>query len=95
MTRSGRMLAVGMSLLGVMVNFPAEAGTTCFASSKSYQIHPLHSGSDLRDGWSVKADAFNRCVHQAEVADRLLHAKYPETIYSLSLAATIGCHEPC
>ncbi len=95
MTSYGRMLAVCMSLLGAVVNFPAEASTTCFASSKSYQIHPLHSGSDLRDGWSVKGDAFNACVHRAEAADKSLRAKYPESIYALSLAATVGCHEPC
>jgi hypothetical protein len=94
-TKSGRMLAVCVSLLGVLVNLPAQAGTTCFASSKSYQIHPLHSGSDIRDGWTVVGDAFNECVHRAERADKSLHAKYPDSVYALSLVATIGCHEPC
>ena len=95
MTKSGRMFAVSISLLGALVSFPAEAGTSCFASSKSYGIHPLRGGPDMRDGWSVKGDAFNSCVHHAEAADKSLRAKYPESVYALSLAATVGCHEPC
>ena len=95
MTKSGRMVAVCVSLVGVLVNFPAQAGATCFASSKSYRIHPLRNGSDIRDGWTVKSDAFSECVHRAETADKSLHAKYPDSVYALSLMATIGCHSPC
>lgn len=86
------VFAVSIAVLG---NFPARADTACFASSKSYRIHPLRSGSDSRDGWTVKGDAFNECVHRAETADKSLHAKYPDSVYALSLVATIGCHQPC
>jgi hypothetical protein len=81
--------------IAILANFPAHADTACFASSKSYRIHPLRSGSDIRDGWTIKGGAFNECVHRAEAADRALHAKYPDAIYALSLAATIGGHQPC
>jgi hypothetical protein len=81
--------------VAALVNFPAKADTACFAASKSYQIHPLHNGSDIRDGWTIKGGAFKECVHRAEAADKSLHAKYPDSIYALLLAATIGCHEPC
>lgn len=72
--------------------FSAEA---CFTASKTYQIRPLHGGRDKRDSWIVEGDAFAQCVRRAEAADKVLHARYPETVYSLSLAATIGCHSPC
>lgn len=73
-------------------NLPAQAATACFASAKVYRIHSLRGGNESKDGWSVRADAFNQCVRRAETADRILHARYPETIYTLSLASTIGCH---
>ena len=75
---------------------PARAAATCFASSKSYRIHKLRDGgADIKDGWSIKGDAFAQCVHRAEAADRSLHAHYPDSVYTLSPAATIGCHSPC
>ncbi|HEX4106020.1 MAG TPA: hypothetical protein VHX92_07280 [Rhizomicrobium sp.] len=74
---------------------PAISADACFASSKTYQIHRLHGGGDVKDGWTVEGDAFAQCVHRAEAADKALHARYPETVYNLSLAATIGCHSPC
>jgi hypothetical protein len=86
------VFAVSIAVLGT---FPANADTACFASSKSYRIHPLRSGFDSRDGWTVKGDAFNECVHRAETADKSLHAKYPDSVYALSLVATIGCHQGC
>jgi hypothetical protein len=73
-------------------NFPAQAATACFAAAKVYRIHPLHGGADSKDGWSVRGEAFNQCVHRAETADKSLRARYPETLYTLSLASTIGCH---
>jgi hypothetical protein len=91
----GLAFAGCIALVSALVNFPAHADTACFASSKSYQIHPLRSGSDSRDGWTVKGAAFGECVHRGEAADKSLHAKYPDSIYALSLVATIGCHEPC
>jgi hypothetical protein len=81
--------------IAMLANLPAQAAATCFMSSKTYQIHPLHGGADSRDGWTVKGDAFNQCVHRAEAADRSLRAHYPDTVYALSLAATVGCHSPC
>jgi hypothetical protein len=69
-----------------------SAETVCFSASKTYRVHPLRGGSDQRDGWDVRGNAFNECVHRAEVADKILRARYPDTIYQLSLAATIGCH---
>ncbi len=74
---------------------PAISADTCFASSKTYQIHRLHGGGDIKDGWTVQGDAFAQCVHRAEAADKALHTRYPEAVYNLSLAATIGCHSPC
>ena len=71
---------------------PAAAATVCFAAAKVYRIHPLRGGNDSKDGWSVRGDAFNQCVRRAETADRILRGRYPETIYTLSLASTIGCH---
>ena len=72
-----------------------SADRVCFSSAKTYRIHPLRGGVDRRDGWEVRGGAFNECVHRAEAADKTLRARYPETIYQLSLAATIGCHSPC
>ena len=69
-----------------------SAGTACFSASKTYRIHPLRGDIDRRDGWEVRGSAFNECVHRAEAADKALHARYPDTLYQLSLAATIGCH---
>jgi hypothetical protein len=74
---------------------PARATTVCFASSKTYQIHPVRGGADIKDGWFVKGDAFAQCVHRAEAADKSLHAHYPDSVYALSPTATIGCHSPC
>ena len=74
---------------------PAISADACFASSKIYQIYRLHGGSDVKEGWSVQGDAFAQCVHRAEAADKALRTRYPETVYNLSLAATIGCHSPC
>lgn len=76
----------------VAANLPASAAGACFASAKVYRIHPLRGGADLKDGWSVRGDAFNQCVRKAEAADKSLRTRYPETIYALSLASTIGCH---
>jgi hypothetical protein len=85
----------GIFVTTLMVRIPARAATACFASSKTYQIHPVRGGADIKDGWSVKGDAFAQCVHRAEAADRSLHARYPGSVYALSPAATIGCHSPC
>jgi len=73
-------------------NLSAEAAGACFTAAKVYRIHPLRGGADRKDGWSVRGDAFNQCVHRAETADRILRGQYPETIYTLSLTSTIGCH---
>jgi len=67
----------------------------CFTASKVYQIHPLHGGQASKDGWSVQGDEFAQCVKRAEAADKVLHARYPDSMYELLLAATIGCHAPC
>ena len=72
-----------------------SSDSVCFSAAKTYRIHPLHGGTDQRDGWTVRGDAFNACVHRAEAADKVLRARYPDSIYQLSLAATIGCHSPC
>jgi hypothetical protein len=66
--------------------------TACFSAGKTYRVHPLRGGIDQRDGWDVHGKAFNECVHRAEAADKALRSHYPQTIYQLSLAATIGCH---
>ena len=81
--------------LAFLASLPANAAAECFTSSKVYRVHPVHGGTDIKDGWSVKADAFNQCVHRAEAADKTLRGRYPDTVYELSLAATIGCHSPC
>lgn len=73
-------------------NISAGAATVCFTAAKTYRIHPLRGGADIKDGWSVRGDAFSQCVRRAETADRILRGHYPETIYTLSLASTIGCH---
>jgi len=74
------------------VSLPAHAAAACFAATRIYQIHPLRGGADVKDGWSVRGESFNQCVRRAEAADRNLRARYPETVYGLSLASTIGCH---
>ena len=73
----------------------ARAAGTCFAASKTYAIHHVHGGADTKDGWAVEGDAFAQCVHRAEAADKTLHMRYPDAVFNLSLAATIGCHSPC
>jgi len=73
----------------------AEAGAACFTAGRIYQVHPLRGGADAKDSWSVRGEAFNQCVRQAEAADRTLRARYPETLYALSMTSTIGCHEGC
>ncbi|HEV7960705.1 MAG TPA: hypothetical protein VGP01_06705 [Rhizomicrobium sp.] len=73
----------------------ADAADACFAASKTYHIRPLLGGQDTKDGWAVEGAQFAQCVRRAESADKALHARYPDTVYNLSLAATIGCHSPC
>jgi hypothetical protein len=80
---AGLQLAPGSLALG------ADA---CFTAAKNYRIHPLRGGEDRRDGWEVRGPAFAECVHRAEAADKDLRAHYPDTVYQLSLTATIGCH---
>jgi hypothetical protein len=99
-TRSGRIVWSSLAIAGICglilaAGAPARAAAICFASSKSYQIHPVRGGADIKDGWTVKGDAFAQCVHRAEAADRSLHARYPDNVYALSPVATIGCHSPC
>jgi hypothetical protein len=67
----------------------------CFTASKVYQIHPIHAGRNSKDGWSVQGDEFAQCVKRAEVADKVFRGRYPDSVYELSLTATIGCHAPC
>lgn len=74
---------------------PAFSDEACFTASKTYQIRSLHGGRDKRDSWIVEGGAFAQCVRRAEAADKALRARYPDTNYSLSLTATIGCHAPC
>lgn len=74
---------------------PAAAEDACFTASKTYAIHPLRGGPNIKDGWIVEGYAFAQCVHRAEAADKALHARYPDAVYGLSLTATIGCHSPC
>jgi len=74
---------------------PALAQNACFTASKTYRIHPLHGGPEKRDSWAVEGDAFAQCVRRAEAADKVLHARYPDAVYNVSPAATIGCHSPC
>ena len=91
----------GIFLCGAIVfdllssSLGAAAAETCFSASKTYRIHPLQGGADRKDSWSIRGDAFAQCVHRAEAADKTLHGRYPDTLYALSLAATIGCHSPC
>lgn len=88
-------LLFSAALLAAFAAGPAVAADACYTASKTYQIRPLHGGPDKKDSWVVEGDEFAQCVHRAEAADKALHARYPETAYSLSLAATIGCHSPC
>lgn len=86
-------LVSGVMIFALAAQKPLAAETACFSASKAYRVHPLRGGKDLQDGWSVKADAFNQCVHRAESADRLLFARHPQSLYQLSPTATIGCHQ--
>lgn len=95
-----RIVWSGIAIAGICglilaAEVPARAAAICFASSKTYQIHPVRGGADIKDGWTIKGDAFAQCVHRAEAADRSLHARYPDSMYVLSPTATIGCHSPC
>ncbi len=90
--RSAWMVPCLVVSLVLPVSLPVRAGTNCFAAAKIYQVHPLRGGPDAKDGWSVRGDAFSQCVRRSEAADKTLRARYPETIYALSLASTIGCH---
>ncbi|HXR94375.1 MAG TPA: hypothetical protein VN718_00755 [Rhizomicrobium sp.] len=83
------------ALLASLSAGPSFAQDACFSASKTYRIHPLHGGRDKKDSWIVEGDAFAQCVRRAEAADKALHARYPETVYNLLPAATIGCHSPC
>jgi len=87
-------LLLAIAGLGLMVS-GANAADACFTASKAYQIHPLHGGPGTKDGWVVQGDQFAQCVHRAEAADKALHTRYPDTVYNLSPAATIGYHSPC
>ena len=82
-------------LLSQNYTVPARADEACFTASKTYRIHPLRNGADSSDGWTVKGGTFRQCVQRSEKADRELKARYPDTVYRLSLTATIGCHSPC
>ena len=81
--------AAGLELLSGSI---VLAGDACFTATKNYRIHPLRGGQDRRDGWEVHGNAFSQCVHRAEAADNILRGRYPDTVYQLSLAATVGCH---
>jgi hypothetical protein len=83
------------ALLAALCASPALSADACFTASKTYQVHRLHGGGDTKDSWVVQGNEFAQCVHRAEAADKALHTRYPETIYGLSLTATIGCHSPC
>ena len=85
--------AIGLDLLSCSPS--ASAAEACFGASKTYRIHPLRGGADRKDGWSIQGEAFAQCVHRAEAADKSLRDRYPDTLYALSLTATIGCHSPC
>lgn len=87
-----RPLLILFALLALSLEAQAAE---CFSASKVYQIHPIHGGKSSKDGWSVEGDAFAQCVKRAEKADKALRARYPDSVYELSLAATIGCHAPC
>jgi hypothetical protein len=86
------LLATMLSLSSTGPAFPQDA---CFIASKTYRIHPVHGGGEKKDRWIVQGNAFAQCVRRAEAADKALHARYPDAVYNLSLAATIGCHSPC
>ena len=93
--KSRPFLFLFVTVLGLSGAAPAFAQSACFAASKTYRIHPLNGGGEKKDSWVVQGDAFAQCVRRAEAADKTLHARYPDTVYNLSLAATIGCHSPC
>ncbi len=95
MTKSGRgfVLAVCAVALFAVTNSRAIAETACFTAAKQYRIHPAHGGRELQDGWSVTAGAFNLCVRREEAAEKTLHRRYPDGVYALTPASTIGCHQ--
>jgi hypothetical protein len=84
-------LAAAFFLVGLA---PAEA-QSCFASSKTYRVVRLQGGGETHDGWAVQGGDFAQCVHRGEAAEKTLRGRYPETLYELLPAATIGCHSPC
>ena len=90
-----RAAALGLMLLGPVALSGPALGAECFASSKIYNIHPLHGGQEKRDGWNVQGDNFAQCVHRGEAAEKGFHVKYPDSVFQLSLTSTIGCHSPC
>ncbi len=94
MTRLGFGLLL-ILLLSQNYTVPARADGACFTASKTYRIHPLRGGADSSDGWTVKGETFRQCVRRSEEANRELKARHPDTVYRLSLTATIGCHAPC
>jgi hypothetical protein len=83
------------SILGLLLLSAPAFGAECFASSKIYSIHPLHGGAEKRDSWAVQGDSFAQCVHRGEAAEKSFRARYPDAVFQLSLASTIGCHSPC
>jgi hypothetical protein len=90
MIRAGFLFCIAGSVL--LSGTPGWSADACFSASKTYRVHPLRGGTDQRDGWQARGTAFHECVHRAEAADKMLRARYPDTIYQLSLMATIGCH---
>jgi len=91
-SKSARIIA-GLAVCFVLsATLCVQAAPSCFTAARTYQIHPLRGGPDVKQGWSVRGEAFNQCVRQAEAADKALRARYPETVFALSLASTIGCH---
>jgi hypothetical protein len=94
MTLRFYLLFLALAGLGLICS-NANAASACFTASKTYQIRPLHGGPEAKDGWVVQGDQFAQCVHRAEAADKALRTRYPDTVFNLSLAATIGCHSPC
>jgi hypothetical protein len=83
------------TVLGLSSAGPAFSQDACFIASKTYRIHRLNGGPEKKDSWVVQGNAFAQCVRRAEAADKALRARYPDAVYNLSLAATIGCHSPC
>ena len=81
-------------LAAALFSSPVQA-RQCFTASKIYHIRSVHGGGNTRDGWQVVGNEFAQCVRRAEAADKNLRARYPDSVYELSLAATIGCHAPC